>query len=141
MDNAKKVLVVVDSTLLREDGFTEQGADNCLTTIIQYADSLKDQATRLARSQIDGSSDIEITRDHVRTAAHWMAESFGRRKPSNWRYVQILVLRVIEILASFAVGVGGSYWESWGRPVAIGGAVVLVIAAAFEITSHGVDQR
>lgn len=121
-------LADVNQAELKTRGFTESGARQYSSTVIDYATRLFDNATHLGEATKAPNMPAEIGHDHVRSAALLIARSFGAPTRSGWSVVG----QVGEYLATAAAGVGGGHLDkapgiiSFGVGVSV--AVILVVA-------------
>jgi hypothetical protein len=96
---------------LKTAGFTDSGKDRYLKSTKEYSDTLYAKSVALGdRDKADGMA-REITHDHVRSAAHVIAASYGKEGNSR----AALFCQIGEYIAAAGVGVGGGKLEEkWG---------------------------
>ncbi|MCK5722397.1 MAG: hypothetical protein KAI84_07640 [Gammaproteobacteria bacterium] len=109
-------------------GFTNSGAPQFNETVEGYSRLLFERAIHF--SDVDKATNLprEITHDHVRAAAHSIANSYGKPTKSKWSTVG----QIGEYVAIAIVGVGGSNLDNQYGVLVFGVglliAVVLIVA-------------
>ncbi len=94
---------------LIDNGFTESGRKRYIETVEQYSNALFDTSIRLA--EIDKASDtnIEVTHDHIRSAAIAISKKKGKQGTMQ------IFLQIGEYICTAFVGVGsGNLNQQWG---------------------------
>jgi hypothetical protein len=109
---------------LQQAGFTSSGAKRYGETVEAYGSSLYDKSVIYAQADKASDTNLEVTHDHVRAAAHNLASSFGRERPSVWT----IPLQIGEYLFTAGAGVGGgNIKEWWGLPLFVLSIALVVI--------------
>lgn len=116
---------------LESDGFTASGLARYQETVKTYAETLHSKA--ITYGDADKAPDLprEVTHDHVRAAAHLIANSYGKDKVSSWWIVCQVAEYVLTATSAFALGNTG---KQWGTPVFVISAVVAGILIAVRLS-------
>jgi hypothetical protein len=116
---------------LEKDGFTSSGLSRYQQTVREYAEALHSKA--VTYGDADKAPDLarEVTHDHVRAAAHLIANAFGRPKTSGWWVVCQVTEYVLTAVSAFALG---NTTKPWGTPVFVITAVVVGILVAVRLS-------
>jgi hypothetical protein len=96
---------------LKAQGFTDSGRDRYKKTAGEYCDTLFAKAVALGdRDKADGLP-REVTHDHVKAAAHVIADSYGKVSSSRLS----VTCQIGEYVCAATAGVGGNnLTERWG---------------------------
>lgn len=109
---------------LKQTGFTASGAKRYLETLNDYADALYAKSVLYAQGDKAPDTNLEVTHEHVRAAAHRLTSTFGRDQPSGWT----ISIQILEYIFTAFIGVGGSSLkESWGMPLFVISVALVVI--------------
>ena len=96
---------------LDQAGFTESGKSRYKNTSIEYSDTLFTKAAALGDMDKAKGMPREVTHEHVRSATHAIASSFGKEGNSR----AVVFCQVGEYVAAAGVGVGGGKLDqTWG---------------------------
>lgn len=116
---------------LESDGFTASGLARYQETVKTYAETLRSKA--VTYGDADKAPDLprEVTHDHVRAAAHLIANSYGKDKVSSWWIVSQVAEYVLTATSAFALG---NTDKPWGTPVFVVSAVVAGILIAVRLS-------
>lgn len=99
---------------LQAAGFTLTGSKRYGDTVNDYSETLFKKSVIYGEASKADDANLEVTHDHVRAAAHNIASTFAKEKPSTW----CLPVQIGEYLFTLGAGVGGgAYKETWGIPV------------------------
>ena len=99
---------------LQKAGFTSSGSKRYADTIQAYSQTLFDKSVVYAQADKAADAGLEVTHDHVRSAAHNIMATFGRDQPSKL----IVPIQIGEYVFTALAGVaGGNLKESWGTPM------------------------
>jgi hypothetical protein len=112
---------------LQQAGFTSSGAKRYQETVSAYSNTLYDKSVVYAQADKAADTNLEVTHDHVRAAAHNITATFGREQPSKLGVPIQIGEYVFTALAGVA---GGSLKEPWGTPmfvICVALAVVLFV--------------
>lgn len=109
---------------LQHAGFTTSGAKRYQETVAAYSTALYEKAVVYAQADKATDTNLEVTHDHVRAAAHNITATFGRDQPSRLS----VPIQIGEYVFTALAGVGGgSLKEPWGTPVFVIGVALAVI--------------
>jgi|TARA_R110000851_G_scaffold210472_1_gene362875 hypothetical protein len=116
---------------LEQDGFTASGLARYQGTVEAYADTLHIKA--ITYGDADKAPDLprEVTHDHVRAAAHLIANSYGKDKASSWWVVSQVAEYILTATSAFALG---NIDKNWGTPVFVISAVIAGILIAVRLS-------
>lgn len=116
---------------LERDGFTSSGLSRYQQTVREYAEVL--HAKAVTYGDADKAPDLsrEVTHDHVRSAAHLIANSFGKPRTSSWWITCQVAEYVLTAASAFALG---NTSKPWGTPVFVIAAVVAGILVAVRLS-------
>lgn len=116
---------------LEEDGFTASGLSRYQSAVNEYAETLYTKS--VTYGDADKAPDLprEVTHDHVRSAAHLIASSFGRDKPSSWWAASQVAEYVLTAASAFALG---NSTKDWSTPVFVISAIVAGILIAVRLS-------
>ncbi len=116
---------------LEQEGFTTSGLTRYEETVKAYADTLHSKA--ITYGEADKAPDLsrEVTHDHVRAAAHLIANSYGKDKVSPWWIVSQVAEYILTATSAFALG---NTDKAWGTPVFVISAVVAGILIAVRLS-------
>jgi hypothetical protein len=112
---------------LQQAGFTTSGAKRYQETVSAYSTTLYDKAVVYAQADKATDSNLEVTHDHVRAAAHNITATFGREQPSKFGVPIQIGEYIFTALAGIA---GGNLKEPWGTPmfvICVALAVILFV--------------
>jgi hypothetical protein len=96
---------------LQQAGFTSSGAKRYRDTMLDYSTKLYNKAISYGQADKATDSNLEITHDHVRAAAHNITATFSREQPSKLGVAIQIGEYVLTALSGVA---GGNLKESWG---------------------------
>ena len=111
------------STDPANSGFTPSGAEQFKDTIKDYSEILYHRAKSYAELSRINNSPIEITSENVRSAAHYIARSFGSPKKPRW----LMPVQVGEYLGVAVAGVGAGHLDNPLGILAFGVGLTLAI--------------
>ncbi len=110
--NDRKNIIDIRINLEKDYGFTPSGSAHYKNSVNDFANSLLQRAETIGKCSMLSNSPLEITHEHVTTAAHYI---FGAILPPEKPSV-ILVTRIAEFLCAALVGAGGSnLGTTWGK--------------------------
>lgn len=115
---------------LQTDGFTTSGIDRYQQTVTEYAEILHSKAVGYGDAAKAPGLAREVTHDHVRAAAHSIADSIGKPKASRWLAISNVAEYALTATSAFALG---NTKEIWGTPVFVISAVIAGILIALRI--------
>lgn len=114
------------------DGFTQSGAKRFLATINDYSTDLYGKSVVYGNGDKAADAGLEVTHDHVRSAAYQLSSTFAREQPSKY----IIPVQIGEYMFTALAGVsGGHLKESWGVPVFAVSVALAVILFVVRNTS------
>ena len=116
---------------LESDGFTASGLARYQETVKDYAETLRSKAVTFGEADKAPDLPREVTHDHVRAAAHLIANSYGKDKVSPWLIVSQVAEYVLTAISAFALG---NTDKVWGTPVFVISAVVAGILIAVRLS-------
>jgi hypothetical protein len=109
---------------LVQAGYTPSGAKRYRETMEAYAKTLHEKSLAFGEASRASDASIEVTHDHVRSAAHSISSTFGREQPSPYS----VPIQVGEYFFTALAGIGGgSLKESWGVPLFVVSVALAVI--------------
>jgi hypothetical protein len=112
---------------LEASGYTESGRTRYLKTATDYLDEVFNRSVKYGELDKDQGSNLEVTHEHVREAAHSIARSYGKERPTRWA----IASQIGEYLFAALAGVGGGNLSTpWGTPVfglSLALAVILIV--------------
>ncbi len=109
---------------LQADGFTESGVNRFKATIAGYEAEVHTKSVHYGEADKAPNAPREITHEHVRAAAHAVANSYGT--PVRTR--NSIFLQLCEYLLTAAAGVGGGNMsETWGVATFVLSVAIAVI--------------
>jgi hypothetical protein len=116
---------------LEEDGFTASGLARYRDTLKEYTDTLHSKS--ITYGEADKAPDLprEVTHDHVRSAAHLIANTFGRDKTSQWWVVCQVFEYLLTAISAYALGNSA---KAWSTPVFVISAVVAGILISVRLS-------
>lgn len=109
---------------LRDAGFTQSGRARYSATVKDYSETLFAKSTSFG--EVDRAEGIsrEVTHEHVRSATHSIAATFGAPQRSKLA----VFLQILEYLFTAAAGVGGGNIKTdWGVVVFVLGVALGVV--------------
>lgn len=95
----KEPFITISDTELNNAGYTISGNDRYKKTVKDYSKTLFDKAVNYG--EIDKAQTREVTHEHVKAAAHSIANSFGKPLTPKWMWV----IKVGQYLCAVLVGV------------------------------------
>lgn len=116
---------------LENDGFTTSGLARYEETVKEYAETLHSKAKTFGEADKARDLPREVTHDHVRAAAHLIANSYGKDKQSQWLVVSQVVEYILTAISAYALG---NTAKPWGIPVFVISAVVAGILIAVRLS-------
>ncbi|WP_444666779.1 hypothetical protein [Flavobacterium columnare] len=124
----KEPPINIPQTELTNAGFTNSGSDRYNKSVSEYGKILFDKAVNYGEIDKATNANREVTHEHVKAAAHSIANSFGKPVKSKW----IIPLQVGEFLCAAIVGLAGGHIDKTeglvGFSVAFGlGAILFII--------------
>ena len=96
---------------LKDAGFTESGTTRYRQSTTEYCDTLFQKAVTFGEADKADGLPREVTHDHVKAAAHAIANSYGRDQPTK---VQIWCQVGEYVTAAFAGLGAGKLDQTWG---------------------------
>lgn len=117
---------------LEQDGFTVSGIARYQDTVNGYSETLHSKAITYGDADKDPALPREVTHDHVRAAAHLIANSFGKEKTSPWWVASQVAEYVLTAVSAFALG---NTAKDWGTPVFVISAVIAGILIAVRLSN------
>ncbi len=121
---------VIDNLLI-ERGFTQSGLQQYRATMIDYSNQISVRALNYGNIAKANGMFVEITHEHVRSAALSIARSFGFPVKSKW----FIVAQICEYIAMAAAGLGGGYIDKqWGTTTFILGLFIATILIVIRLT-------
>jgi hypothetical protein len=104
MDDKEPIISISDKELT-DAGFTVSGKDRYKNSLLDYAKTLFFKAT--SYGEIDKADTREVTHDHVKAAAHSIANSFGKPSTPKWMWS----VKVGQYLCAALVGVATNHLD------------------------------
>jgi hypothetical protein len=101
---------------LNNAGYTISGKDRYIKTVNEYSKVLFEKAINFG--EIDKAQTIEVTHEHVKAAAHSIANSFGKPTQPKWLWA----VKVGQYLSAALVGVTTNHLDS------LAGSIGFVVA-------------
>jgi len=119
---------------LNSDGFTASGEARYKETIQDYSNTVYRKSVNYG--ELDKASNMprEITHDHVKSAAHSIAQSYGKDKPTKTqRFAQ-----AGEYIATAIGGAGASHLDKTPGVIAfVVGAILAVLLFSYRVMGRG----
>jgi hypothetical protein len=119
-------LQIADSVLDAKH-FTASGKRQFTLTVADYVRQLLAKSIHFGEIDKADGLNAEITHDHVKASAHAIASSYSKPTIPMW----VIVVQVLEYVATAAAGVGGGHLDKpWGIGtfgVGVSIAVILVV--------------
>lgn len=112
-------IITIPESELVQAGFTSSGKERYQRTITDYSKTLFQKAINYA--EIDKAQIREVTHDHVKAAAHSIANSFGKPSTPRWMWF----VRLGQYASAIGVGVATNHLDSSSG--AIGFAVAVTV--------------
>jgi len=129
-DPPKLVLTPDD---LPASGFTPSGVVQFKETIQDYSNLLFRSAIALGDSAKANNIDREITHNYVKSATHYIAESFSGRKPTRWQHVA----HGGEYIATAIGGAGAGHIDKpLGVIAFVAGSILAVLLYVYRVTGR-----
>jgi hypothetical protein len=116
---------------LEKDGFTASGLSRYQETLEQYSSALHTKSITYGDADKASNMPREVTHDHVRSAAHQIANSFGKDKSSPWWILCQVIEYSLTAISAYALG---NTDKEWGTPVFVICAVVAGILIAVRLS-------
>lgn len=110
--------IIISTTDLDSAGFTTSGRPQYIKTVEEYRKVLFEKSVNYG--DIDKADIREVTHDHVKSAAHSVASSFGKPTQPKWLWI----IKIGQYLCAVLVGVATNHLDK------IYGAVGFVCAFA-----------
>ena len=121
---------------LQKSGFTAAGQKRFVDTVQDYGAQLFGRSVKYAEANKAPDVDRDVTYEHVRTAAHSLAGSFGRPEPPKW----ILPCQIGEYIATGVAGAGvGHLDKTWGIALALAGTAGAILLLILRVTKGKVE--
>lgn len=128
--------IAVNEEELQKKGFTGSGIRQFRDTLTDYGRELMERATHFGEADKAVGMQLEVAHDHVRSAAHSMAKSFGNKLYSPW----LIASQVGEYLFTATAGVGGGHLDKPAGIVCFGvGISIAVILVVVRLTRTKAD--
>lgn len=124
----------LDPDNLNSDGFTASGEARFKDTIKDYSDTVYKKSVNYG--ELDKASNMprEITHDHVKSAAHSIAQSYGKNKPTKIQKFS----QVVEYIAIAMGGAGTSHLDkTYGVIACVVGAILAVLFFSYRVFGRG----
>lgn len=115
----KEPIINIPESELEQAGFTTSGKERYQKTVTDYSKTLFDKAINYA--EIDKAQIREVTHDHVKAAAHSIANSFGKPSTPWWMWF----VRLGQYAGAIGVGVATNHLDTSSG--AIGFAVAVTV--------------
>lgn len=126
----------VKINLEKDYGFTQPGADHYKYTVNDFANLLLQRADIIGQGARASNSPLEITRETVTTAAHYV---FGNH-PKSARPRWLLPARIAEFVCAAIVGAGSSNLNTnWGILAFGFGLAVATLLFVFQLVKAKED--
>jgi hypothetical protein len=124
-------LVTIANDQLVAAGFTANGCQNFQNTVREYSKDLLDRSVNVANLTKVENMRVEVTHEHVRTAATSLAQTFGKPSKSKW----LIAGQIVEYLATAVAGVGGGHLDKQAGIIAFAvGLTVAVVLVVVRLT-------
>ena len=124
----------LDPDDLNGDGFTASGEARFKETIQDYSNTVYRKSVNYG--ELDKASNMprEITHDHVKSAAHSIAQSYGKDKPPKMQRFS----QAGEYIATAVGGAGASHLDKTPGVVAfVIGAILAVLLFSYRVMGRG----
>lgn len=108
--------ITISETDLTNAGFTVSGQERYNKTVIEYSKVLFEKSVTFG--EIDKAQTREVTHEHVKAAAHSIANSFGKPQQPKWLWI----IKAGQYLCAALVGVAANHLDK------LTGAIGFVIA-------------
>ena len=105
MMSDKEPPITISQTELTTAGFTNSGSDRYQKSVLEYGKILFDKSVNYAEIDRASNASREVTHEHVKAAAHSIANSYGRPIKSKL----IIPVQVGEFVCAGAVGLCGGH--------------------------------
>jgi hypothetical protein len=120
---------------LQQAGYTASGAKRYQETVAAYSATLYNKAVVYGHADKATDTNLEVTHDHVRAAAHNITTSFGREQPSKMG----VPIQIAEYLLTALAGVAsGNLKEQWGIIMFV--VCVALAVILFVVRNNGVKR-
>ena len=124
----------LDPDNLESEGFTASGQARFKETIQDYSNTVYRKSVNYG--ELDKASNMprEITHDHVKSAAHSIAQSYGKDKPTKMQKFS----QAGEYIATALGGAGASHLDkTLGVLVFVAGAIIAVLLFSYRVIGRG----
>ena len=95
--------IIIKESDLEESGYTASGKERYTKTVKEYSEVLFRKS--ISFGDIDKAQIREVTHEHVKAAAHSIANSYGKTTRPKW----IWAIKVGQYLCAALVGVASTY--------------------------------
>lgn len=126
--------LLLDPDNLENDGFTASGEARFKETIQDYSNTVYKKSVNYG--ELDKASNMprEITHDHVKSAAHSIAQSYGKDKPTKMQKFS----QAGEYIATAIGGAGASHLDKTPGVIAfVVGAILAVLLFSYRVMGRG----
>lgn len=122
--------VTIEQGKLDETGFTSSGISKFKDVIGGYVANVFNKAVHYGHADKGEGMDVEVTHDHVRSAAYSIATSYGKPPKSGW----MIAANISEYLFMGLAGAGYSHLDNpYGISAASIGTAIVVILVAYRL--------
>ncbi|MBN2086854.1 hypothetical protein JW758_00760 [Candidatus Peregrinibacteria bacterium] len=97
--------ITISEKDLNESGFTQSGICRFKEVASGYVNSLFEKAIYYGKANKGDGLEVEITHDNVRSAAHNIANSYGKPTKSTWSIVGNVAEYIFTIIATWGLTV------------------------------------
>ncbi|HVW13511.1 MAG TPA: hypothetical protein VHB54_06820 [Mucilaginibacter sp.] len=97
--------IIISQNELTNSGFTNSGSDRYKKSVVEYGEILFDKSITYAEIDKAQNANREVTHEHVKAAAHSIADSFGKPLKPKW----MVPVQLGQYLCAAIVGLSGGY--------------------------------
>jgi len=97
--------ITISQTELTNAGFTNSGSDRYNKSVLEYGKILFDKSVNYGEIDKATNATREVTHEHVKAAAHSIANSYGKPIKPKW----IMPVQIGQYLCAALVGLAGGH--------------------------------
>jgi hypothetical protein len=120
--------ITITQTELTSSGFTNSGSDRYQKSVVEYGKILFDKSVSYGEIDKAQNANREVTHEHVKAAAHSIANSFGKPIKPKW----MIPVQIGQYLCAAVVGLAGGHLDKMEGIIGFAsafaiGAILIVI--------------
>lgn len=119
---------------LKTKGFTNSGAPKFIDTVKSYSTVLFEKSVHLGEVDRAANFPLEITHDHVRQAAHSIANTYGKPIKPKW----VIFSQISEYILTAFVGLSANHLD---KPFGIAGFGLGILIVGILIVTRLTKDR